>query len=107
MNTAISFGATLVGALLGRRAISAGTVGRATTAARGVGRAQKEAQDVSRARETIAAVEADRQRLEDDLRADTDAIDAVSAGATEPLESVVVKPKKTGVTVKLVALVWK
>ena len=86
MQTAISFGATLVGALLGRRAISAGTVGRATTAARGVGRAQKEAQDVSRASETIAAIEADRQRLEDDLQADTDAIDRVSAIATEPLE---------------------
>jgi hypothetical protein len=106
MQTAISFGATLVGALLGKRAISAGTVGRATTAARGVGRAQKEAQDVSRANETIAAIEADRQRLEDDLQADTAAIDRVSAIATEPLEPVVVKPKKAGVTVKLVALVW-
>ena len=106
MQTAISFGATLVGALLGRRAISAGTVGHATTAARGVGRTQKEAQDVTRAQETIAAIDADRQRLEDDLRADTNAIEAVAGVATEALESVVVKPKKAGVTVKLVALVW-
>ncbi len=105
--TAISFGATLVGALLGRRAISAGTVGRATTAARGVGRAQKEAKDVSRAQETIAAIEADRQRLEDDLRADAEAIEAVAGVGTEALESVVVRPKKAGVTVKLVALVWR
>lgn len=31
MTTAISFGATLLGALLGRKAVSAGTLGRATT----------------------------------------------------------------------------
>ena len=34
---------TIVGALLARKAINAGTIGRATTAARGVGRSMKEA----------------------------------------------------------------
>ena len=36
LQAAVSIGATLVGALLGRKAISTGTLGRATTAARGV-----------------------------------------------------------------------
>jgi hypothetical protein len=106
MQTAISFGATLVGALLGKRAVTSGTVGRATTAVRGVGRAQKETQDVQRAQETIAAIEADRRRLDDDLAADTAAIESVADAATEPLEALVIKPKRGGVKVRLVALVW-
>jgi hypothetical protein len=105
MQTAISFGATLVGALLGRR-ITSGTIGRATTAARGVGRAQKEAQDVARAEETIAAIEEDRARLDQELRADADAIESQTGTATTTLERVVIKPKKASVRVKLVALVW-
>ncbi len=49
LQTAISFGATLLGAFMGRKAVSATTLGRATTAARGVGRTMKEAEDVKRA----------------------------------------------------------
>jgi hypothetical protein len=105
MQTAISFGATLVGALLGRR-VTSGTIGRATTAARGVGRAQKEAQDVARAEETIAAIEEDRARLDDELRADADALEAQTDTATATLERMLIKPKKANVRVKLVALVW-
>jgi hypothetical protein len=41
LQTAISVGATLVGALLGRKALNVGTIGRATTAARGVSRSMK------------------------------------------------------------------
>ena len=48
--TMVSFGATVIGALLGRKAVSASTLGRATTAVRGVGRSVKESQDVGRAR---------------------------------------------------------
>ena len=47
----LSIGAAALGALLGRKAISTGTLGRATTAARGMGRSMKEAEDVKRAGE--------------------------------------------------------
>ena len=62
LQTAISVGATLLGAMLGRKAVSRSSVGRATTAARGVGRSMKQAQDVGRAR---ATVEATARRLAD------------------------------------------
>ena len=97
----------------GRRACSAGVrsrqarLGRATTAARGVGRAQKEAQDVSRARRRLRRSRPIASGSRTTCGRTRRAIDPVSAIATEPLESVVVKPKKTGVTVKLVALVWR
>ena len=47
LQAAVSIGATLVGALFGRKAISVGTLGRATTAARGMSRTMKEAGDVA------------------------------------------------------------
>jgi hypothetical protein len=106
LQTAISVGATLMGALLGKRAISASTIGRATTAARGIGRTMKESEDIGRAKETLAAIEEQQQQLEADLKTETAALDAANDAATEKLERVVIKPKKTNVTVKIVALVW-
>ncbi|MEO8260428.1 MAG: DUF87 domain-containing protein [Acidobacteriota bacterium] len=106
LQTAISVGATLVGALLGRKAFSATTIGRATTAARGVGRAMNDADDVERAQETVAAVGEQRRRLDEELAAETATLDASSTAATERLETIVLKPRKANVTVKLLALVW-
>src|SRR6185503_16747865 len=51
VQTAISVGATVLGALFGRKLTSAGTLGRATTAVRGAGRAAREHEDVVSARE--------------------------------------------------------
>jgi hypothetical protein len=106
LQTAISVGATLVGALFGRKAISATTIGRATTAARGVGRAINDADDVERAQQTLAAVEEQRRLLDEELRTETAALDAATGAATERLETIVLKPKKANVTMKLIALVW-
>ena len=44
MQAAISVGASILGAFLGRKTISAANIGRATTAIRGAGRAIKESQ---------------------------------------------------------------
>jgi hypothetical protein len=106
LQTMISVGATLVGALMGRKAVSASTLGRATTAARSVGRSMRESEDIDRARQTLAAVEEQRRALEDDVAAETAAIEAASDPATETFDRITVKPKRTNVSVKLVALVW-
>jgi hypothetical protein len=103
--TAVSLGATVLGALFGRKAVSAGTLGRATTTARGVGRAMKEAADVKRAEETAAAVRAQMRELEDEVAA---AVAEITAGfeLDSKLESVVVAPKRGQVDVRFVALGW-
>ena len=106
LQTAISVGATIVSAFLGRKAISATTIGKATTAARGVGRSMKESEDIERARQTVAAIDDQRKQLDDELREETTKLEAASDAATEKLQQVSIKPKKTDVTVKLVSLVW-
>ena len=94
-------------AFLGRKAVNVSSLSRATTAVRGVGRSMKESEDVTRAQETVEAIEAQRQALADELAQETAEIDAASNAATEKLESVVVKPKKGNVTLKLVTLLWR
>jgi hypothetical protein len=106
MGAAVSAGAALFGALLGRKAVSVGTLGRATTAARGMSRIGKEAQDVTRATENVAALKAQLAELEAAMQRDVDAIAADWDLSNEPFERVLVKPKRGGVSVQLVALVW-
>jgi hypothetical protein len=105
MQTAVSMGATLLGALLGRKAVSVGNIGRATTAARGVGRTMKEASDVKRAAESVesvkAAVTALEGQLADDIAAVTARLDQDAA-----LERVPLAPKRGQVEVQFVALAW-
>ncbi len=104
--TAISFGTTLLGAVLGRKAVSAATIGRATTAARGVSRSMKERQDVGRATETAAQLQ---QQLSD-LNAEAEAAIAELQSRVDPLvealETITIKPKKTNISIQLVALGW-
>lgn len=106
LQTAISVGATLVGALFGRKLLNAGTIGKATTAARGVGRTMKEDEDIARAKETVAAIQAQRQQLEDDMKAETATLEAANDVLTETFETLTVKPKKSNISLRAVALVW-
>jgi len=104
VQTAISFGATLLGAMLGRKTVNASTLGRATTAARGVSRTMKESADVKRAAETVEGLLQQIAALEAELAEQVAAIEAsMTAG---PLQSLTIAPKKTGIAVQLVALVW-
>jgi hypothetical protein len=104
VQTAVSVGATLLGAFLGggRRR----TVGRAATVARGVGRAQKEANDVGRATENLEATQQRLQELNAAFEADLAAQSAGFDAQTVPLEIVALRPKKADVAVKSVHLAW-
>ena len=106
LQTAISFGTTLLGAFLGRKAVSVSTLGRATTAVRGVGRSMKEQQDIGRAAESVEALQAQLAELEAELQAEARALEAKTDAQSEPLETISIKPKKTNISVQLVALAW-
>jgi len=106
IQTAISVGATILGAFLGRKSINVGTIGRATTAARGAGRVLKETQDVGRAKETVAAVDEAIAALDAQFKAEADALGARTDPLTEPFETIALKPTRQGITVRLVALAW-
>ena len=106
MQTAISFGATLLSSFFGRKTLSLSTLGRATTAVRGVSRSMKESSDVERAQETVAAVDQQIADLDAQLKEETEAIQQAGDPQTETLEKVSLKPTKANIDVKLVTLAW-
>lgn len=101
MQSAISIGATLLGAFSGRRAL-----GRATTAARDLSRSAGTKDDIERATETLATAQEQLQVLQEEFQTATAALEAKIDPLTEPLEPVSIKPKKADITVQLVTLVW-
>jgi hypothetical protein len=106
LQAAISVGATILGAFMGRKTISATTIGKATTAIRGAGRAIKESQDVGQAQENMGALQEQLADLEAQFKAETDALAAATDPLSEKLETVSLKPTKANIAVKLVSLAW-
>jgi hypothetical protein len=106
INTAISIGATLLGAFLGRKAVSTSTVTRAGTAARSASRAMEEAGDVQRARENLELIQREIADLEAKFKEDLGAFESKSDISEEKFETVSVWPKKGSMTIELAALAW-
>ncbi|MEP0772980.1 MAG: ATP-binding protein [Acidobacteriota bacterium] len=106
VQTAISVGTTVLGALFGRKAISASTVGRATTAARGVGRAAREREDVERALEEKARLEAELASLEAEFEGEAARLKDPLEDLDRLVEEVEIRPRKTDITVLRLQLVW-
>lgn len=106
MQAAISVGASILGAFLGRKTISATNIGRATTAIRGAGRAIKESGDVGQAEENVSALQQQLADLEAQFKTETDVLAAAIDPLNEKLEMISLKPTKANIAVRLVALVW-
>jgi hypothetical protein len=106
LQTAVSLGATMLGALMGRRTVSLSTLGRATTAARGVGRSMKETQDVERAQLKLQEVETEIAALNAELEREIAAVER-TADINAPLDVIEIKAKRGNVDIRLVALAWQ
>jgi hypothetical protein len=106
METALSFGTTLLGGFLGRKVVSAGSLSRARSTISGVNRSMRESRDISRAQDTVEAIQQRLQQLEADFEADTAALAARMDPSTEQFEEVSVRPTKANVSVQLLALIW-
>lgn len=107
LQSGVSVAATIFGALLGRKAVSASTLGRATTAARSVSRIGRATQDVARAQQELQALVARRDELAAALEQDLETVASRWDAHDETLERVVVKPRRGGVSVQLVGVVWQ
>jgi hypothetical protein len=106
MTTAISFGATLLGALLGRKAVSAGTLGRATTTMRGGARTAAKKRDIDEALESLAAVESRYEALEAELETELQRIQDEFDIDQVRIETIRIRPRKTDIAVTMMGLAW-
>ncbi|MGE0580806.1 MAG: ATP-binding protein [Steroidobacteraceae bacterium] len=104
--TAVSIGSAVLGALFGRRKVSASSIGRAATAMRTATRVGREKEDVSRAEDSVEVLQ---QRLaefdaacETELKAASDAYEATAL----PLERRSLAPRKGDIAIGEIALAW-
>ena len=106
INTALSIGSSILGALLGRKAISATNVGRVGSAARSATRIGRESQDVARADESLEVLQ---QRLADTRREvdiEVARLESTLDPTTISLRAIDVPARKSDIAVGEVALVW-
>jgi hypothetical protein len=106
LQTAVSIGATMLGALMGRRTVSLSTLGRATTAARGVSRSMKETQDVASAQQRLQEVQQEEAALNAEIEQQVATLSGQTPGAVA-IETIEIKPKRGSVEVQIVALAWQ
>ncbi|UCG52795.1 MAG: ATP-binding protein, partial [Candidatus Latescibacterota bacterium] len=106
LQTAISLGATVLSAFLGRKKIGRSTLGRATTTARGMGRSRKEAQDIDRAKSNLETLKHRLEDLQIEFDAEIQKLEDRFDPELEELDTVTLKPRKKDIEVKLVSLAW-
>jgi len=106
LSSAISIGATVLGALFGSRRLSASTMGKAATAVRSAGRIGSEHEDVERANESEEVL---NQRLTA-LNAECDGEITSLQGAIDPqaiaVREVSLSARKSDIAVGRIALLW-
>jgi len=106
VQTAMSVGASVLGALFGRKKISAATVGRVSTAARSASRIGRESADVDRAEESREVLQQRLVDLQAECEAEIEQLSRELEPAALPLRQIAVTPRKSDLEVIETALVW-
>jgi uncharacterized coiled-coil protein SlyX len=106
LDTAISFGSTLLGAVLGRKMLSSTSVTRASTSMRSAGRAAEQRGDIGRAEEKLEDLQEKLQQLEEEFQEDVEELEEKYHVDQLEFEELSVRPRKTDIEVDKVALLW-
>ncbi len=99
-------GATILGAVLGRKKISATNVGKASTSIRTAGRAAAQRGDIARAAESLETLQ---QRLDDldlEFQAALQSLATKLDVAQLPLDEIRIRPKRTDIQIQHFGLLW-
>ncbi len=106
IETVISFGTAILGAFMGRKAVSATSATRFGTAMKSAGRIQKEHMDVARAQETAESIRQQIAELDEQLQSDIERLEESFDPSNETLEEILINPKSMDVTLEIFGLVW-
>lgn len=106
LDSMVSVGSSLLSALFGRKTASVSNVGRAASAVKQLGKAAAEKNDVARAEASVAELRDELDTLVKEFETLTAEIRERTRAETIELESITIAPKKTDITVELLALAW-
>ncbi|MGI9225659.1 MAG: ATP-binding protein [Woeseiaceae bacterium] len=106
LDTAVSIGTAILGAVLGRKRLSSTSASKVGTAIKTATGACKEAADVARAKQTAQKVQADLKALDKQLQTELDELDTAFDAQAEGLDEIVVRAKTTDIHIPLLGLAW-
>jgi len=106
MQTYVSIGSAVLGALLGRKVASSTTIGRAASSMRSASRSARQQADVAHAEESLATLEDRRRQLEDEVNDELERIRIETAPEQLVLEEIEIPARKTDIAVDDVVLAW-
>jgi hypothetical protein len=106
LSTVISVGATLLGAFMGRKAMSATNIGRATTAVRSATKIGAERQDVADASESLEVITQRLAAMNAQIEQETAALQGQFDPENAEITKTSIHPRKSDITVGQVALLW-
>lgn len=106
MDTALSFGQSILSALFGRKLASSSNVSRAATSMRRMRRAADERTDIQRAKEKLEAAEQKLADLEAEFEEEVAQIEDALQVENLELERLTIRPRKSDLQVTGVQLVW-
>jgi len=106
IQTTISIGATIIGAIIGKKLGGVTNIGRATTAARGGARVLKEEQDIERAKENVEKYKKELEELEKEFQSEIEKLSQKIDPLKEEFEKIIIKPMKKDIIIKLFSFVW-
>jgi hypothetical protein len=106
LQTAISVGTSILGAMFGRKLASSANVTRAASTARAASRAARERSDVAHAAESLGALRQRYADLEAQFEQDAQEVRDAFTPQAMSLSQVEIKPKKADISVESVVLAW-
>ena len=106
LKTAVSFGSSLLGALLGRKKLSVTNMNRAGRAMRAASRSQRQKDDVERASESLEQLLADKRELEEEFQLKISELSESLPAADIELTAIEIPPLKSDISITSLALVW-
>ncbi len=106
VDTLASVGAAVLGALLGRKAVSVSSVTRAGSAVRKAGHAARQSADVRRAEETVDHIRKQIAELEARVAAEVAALETLHDAHAEALEEITIRPRAGDISVRFFGIGW-
>ena len=106
MNSVLSVGTTLMGALLGRKTLSVTNARRAQSSMRSYGRSSKEKSDIGRAEEALEELQIKYEDLETEFNDDMEKLQEKLSVDNLEFEELTLPPRKSDLSVEQFAVVW-
>lgn len=105
LSTALNIGSSILGAMLGRKVVTATNIGKAVTTARSAGKALSERADIGRAEESVEALTEKFNVLNAEFEAEVQKLMEADEASIE-LEELTLSPKKTDISITKLTLLW-